>query len=80
VAKSSKGAMAMQPTTIICDGRDSEGRPCGATAEVRRVHYKYVPHLDRPLGEMQQVLSETHYEIDCPHCGWRTQVEISPRD
>ena len=72
-----EGAVSMQPTTILCNARDAEGRVCGATAEVRQVHYKYVPHLDRPRGQFEQVLSETHYEIDCPRCGWRTQVEIT---
>jgi len=61
------------PTTIACDSRDSEGRLCGATAEVRRIHYKYVPQVFR--GEVEQVLSETHYDIECPRCGWRTQIE-----
>jgi hypothetical protein len=74
-AMSREGATSMQPTTILCDAHDAQGRVCGATAEVRQVHYKYVPHLDRQRAEFQQVLSETHYEIDCPRCGWRTQVE-----
>jgi hypothetical protein len=65
----------MQPSMILCDGRDANGRPCGAEAEVRRVHYKYVSEFKRPFGDVQQVLSETQYEIECPRCGWRTQVE-----
>jgi hypothetical protein len=67
----------MAPATLICDGRDSEGRVCGATAEVRKVHYRYVPQRVGRNGDIEQVLSETHYEIDCPRCGWRTQVEKS---
>jgi hypothetical protein len=70
----------MQPTMIVCDGRDAKGNICGAAAEVRRVHYKYVAELELPLGELQQVLSETQYEIECPRCGWRTQVEKIERN
>jgi hypothetical protein len=51
------------------------GRVCGAQATVRQVHYKYTAQLVRRQGEFQQVLSEAQYEISCPRCGWRTQVE-----
>ena len=75
----SQGA-TMQPAMIVCDGRDPNGRPCGAEAEVRRVHYKYVAEMERQLGEVQQVLSETQYEIECPRCGWRTQIQRVERN
>jgi hypothetical protein len=70
----------MQPTMIACNGRDAHGNICGAEAEVRRVHYKYVAEREGRLGDVQQVLSETQYEIECPRCGWRTQVEKVERN
>jgi hypothetical protein len=67
--------VAAQPSMLACDARTGSGESCGADAQVRRVHYKYTARLNRRLGEVQQVLSEVQYEINCPRCGWRTQVE-----
>jgi hypothetical protein len=67
--------VAAQPSVLICDGRTVSGDSCGAEAQVRRVHYRYEARLNRRLGEVQQVLSGVEYEINCPRCGWRTQVE-----
>jgi hypothetical protein len=69
--------MAAQPSMVVCDGRAGDGKSCGAEAQVRRVHYKYMARLNRRIGEIQQVLSEVQYEINCPRCGWRTQVELA---
>ena len=65
----------MAATTVECDARDSQGRPCGAIALVTKVHYKYVPHRTGSSGEVEQVLEETHYDIECPKCGPRRQVQ-----
>jgi hypothetical protein len=73
----SEGAMLMKPVTIVCNGGASRGRRCGAEAEIRQVHYRYVTEADHSSGELRQVLYETHYDIDCPTCGRRTQVEMS---
>jgi hypothetical protein len=67
--------VAAQPSVLICDGRTGSGDSCGAEAQVRRVHYRYEARLNRRLGEVQQVLSGVEYEINCPRCGWRMQVE-----
>jgi hypothetical protein len=64
-----------QPSVVVCDGRAGDGSLCGAEAQVRRVHYRHTARLNRRLGEVQQVLSEVEYEINCPRCGWRTQLE-----
>jgi hypothetical protein len=64
-----------QPSVVVCDGRAGDGSVCGAEAQVRRVHYRYTARLNRRLGEVHQVLNEVEYEIACPRCGWRTQLE-----
>ncbi|HEX6961197.1 MAG TPA: hypothetical protein VF175_04975 [Lacipirellula sp.] len=72
---SQHGLSPAQPTTLLCEAEVGQGRQCGAEAKVRCVHYRYTARLDRRLGEVQQVLSEAIYEIACPRCGWRTQVQ-----
>jgi hypothetical protein len=67
----------LQPAAIRCTAGQTWGRTCGAEAAVRQVHYRYVTETDWTAGELRQVLSETHYDIECPHCGRRTQVEPS---
>ena len=67
--------VSAQPSVVACDGPVGEGGICGAEAQVRRVHYRYTAKLNRRIGEVQQVLSEIQYEINCPRCGWRTQLE-----
>jgi len=64
----------MQPVTIICDAQTSQGL-CGATAVIRNAHYVYRPKRTASRQEFQQELVEARYEIDCPNCGRRTQVE-----
>jgi len=64
----------MQPVTIICDAQTSQGL-CGATAIIRKAHYVYRPKRTASRQEFQQELVEARYEIDCPNCGRRMQVE-----
>jgi hypothetical protein len=66
----------MQPTTIECDASDAKGHPCGETAAVHEVHYKYAPTIYRRPFNLDRVLVEIRYDIDCPRCGYRTQVEF----
>jgi hypothetical protein len=65
--------ISMQPATIICDNHLDSGMPCGETALIHSVQYVY----DRDTGTQaaSHVLRESHYVIDCPRCGRRTQVE-----
>jgi hypothetical protein len=67
--------MSMSHSTIRCDSLDPSGVPCGAEALVERVHYMYVTEQESSTGDLRRVLSEMHYEIRCPRCGPRTQVE-----
>src|SRR5688572_32952036 len=65
----------MHPVTLTCANPRADGSRCGETALVHVVHYVY-----RPAGEQgwmggEHELSETQYEIDCPRCGHRTQIE-----
>jgi hypothetical protein len=65
----------MQPATIECDAADAQGRPCGEIADVHEVHYKYSPAIERGPFSLDRVLVEVRYDIDCPRCGYRTQIE-----
>jgi DNA-directed RNA polymerase subunit RPC12/RpoP len=46
-------------------------------APIRQAHYEYRPRQWNPTDGIQQELIETRYEIDCPRCGYRVQVERS---
>jgi hypothetical protein len=61
----------MQPATITCDSHASQSARCGETALVRAVSYVYA----RERESAAPVLREAHYQIDCPRCGQRTQIE-----
>ena len=66
---------AVEPTTLICNGRTPDGRVCGATALVIAAR----PVIDSQMyrgggGIIRDVLRETHYDIECPRCGSRTQI------
>jgi hypothetical protein len=40
------------------------------------VHYVYSPSQGSGApGDFERVLTEIRYDIDCPKCGYRTQVE-----
>jgi hypothetical protein len=67
----------MPPAKIKCDSQGAEGPPCGADALVHLVHYVYSREQKPGQPAASHVLRETRYEIDCPRCGRRTQVEKS---
>jgi hypothetical protein len=71
------GGMEMHITTILCDGH-TRGGPCGEEAVIRQVHYVYQPRFGAPREEVLQELVETRYDIDCPHCGARVQIDRPP--
>jgi hypothetical protein len=66
----------MHLPTIVCDAQTPQG-PCGSVARVRQAHYEYRPRPWNPADGVQQELIETRYEIECPRCGNRVQVEGS---
>jgi hypothetical protein len=55
---------------IVCNAMTPGGR-CGATARVLNAHYVYKPDMK----DAGQVLVEAKYEVVCPTCGPRMQVE-----
>jgi DNA-directed RNA polymerase subunit RPC12/RpoP len=59
----------MQPIMTSCDA-------CGRDAVIHKIRYKY--SVDGRPGQTAQnhTLIETHRDIECPHCGMRTQVEV----
>jgi hypothetical protein len=56
--------------TIACNAETPTGR-CEAAAQVLNAHYVYKPDAK----DAGQVLVEARYEIVCPQCGPRMQVE-----
>jgi len=65
----------MQLGTVLCENLSADGQPCGATAVIHEVHYKYAPGEQRSFLEVDRILTEIRRDIDCPRCGFRTQVE-----
>ena len=47
---------------------------CGSAALVRTAHYVYDREPSTNL-EREVTIREARYEIECPKCGHRTQVE-----
>lgn len=63
------------PKTTICDGRDHRGVYCGATAILQRIDYRHGAILDEGSAAYRHILREIRYQIICPKCGPRVQVE-----
>jgi len=64
---------------IRCNAIRANGERCGESATVTKIHYNYRPRLVRPEGDVEQVLTETVYDIECPKCGTRAQrVKVKP--
>jgi hypothetical protein len=58
----------MDKSVIACD-------VCGAAVIVLHVVPVYASKMfDGKGGAFQHTLTETHYDIECPACGPRTQV------
>jgi hypothetical protein len=60
---------ALEPFTVRCDARSSDGVPCGADAIVLTIDYVAEP------GAGVSSEKQTHFDIECPRCGKRTQIE-----
>ena len=67
----------MGPKTITCDGRNYGGMFCGATAILQRIDYRHGAILDEGSTAYRHILRETRYQIICPKCGPRVQVEMA---
>jgi hypothetical protein len=65
----------MEAATVICNSIMPSGASCGERAVVLKAHYLYDTRVYQGPGGYQHTLRETHYEIECPHCGRRTQIE-----
>jgi hypothetical protein len=62
---------------IRCNADLSNGAKRGASADVAEIHYSYCPRIVNAAGDVDQVLTETEYDIECPNCGTRQQrVEV----
>jgi hypothetical protein len=61
---------SLEPFRVPCDAPGPDGRPCGESALVRSIDYV---RPDDSARNQRGLL--TQYSIDCPRCGWRTQVQ-----
>jgi len=64
-----------QALIITCDKEGAQGKVCGAVALVLKVQYKYDTLSFSKGRGFGPKLVETRYEIECPKCGKRKQVE-----
>jgi hypothetical protein len=64
----------MRARTITCEAVGADGALCGETAVVHMIHYVYGVSSDSNARGFNHVHRETHYDIECPACGLRTQV------
>jgi predicted RNA-binding Zn-ribbon protein involved in translation (DUF1610 family) len=60
---------------IICTAVKADGSTCGAEAVVGKARYEFDPLLEPSPCGVKHTLREAHYDIECPHCGSRTQSE-----
>ena len=66
----------MKKHVVACRNLLSDRRLCGAVALVHRVEYKY--DSPGPVEDPDElVLLEATYDLECPRCGRRTQVDVS---
>jgi hypothetical protein len=61
---------------VACRNILSDKRLCGASVVLLKAEYSYrsTPIAGAPFPQ-QRTLVEAKYEIDCPNCGKRTQIE-----
>ncbi len=64
----------MNSRTIRCNGVRSEGECCGRIARLVTIKYHFAREIDEK-GRVHLALCRAHYEIECPVCGPRIQVE-----
>ena len=65
----------MEPMTIVCNAQKPGGTWCGQPAIVHKAEYELdTGGYDSPSG-IRYTLRTAVYEIECPACGRRTQVE-----
>ena len=61
---------------IICSAIGADGKPCGATALVHEIHYRFEPAPAWASG-LDRILTEIRFDIECPRCGYHTQREAT---
>ena len=69
----------MVPDARKCDAALPNGTQCAELARVIGVQYHYGPRPSKD-GSLEQHLNEAHYQIHCPKCGVRKQVERPAAD
>jgi hypothetical protein len=58
---------------ITCTNALSAGGPCGEQATLLNTQFIY--RQEYTDGQFEQILSEIHYNIECPNCGRYTRME-----
>jgi hypothetical protein len=68
----------MQATAVLCDAAKADGGRCGARAVVIKAENEFDILMYHGPGGLRYSLRELRYEIECPNCGRRMQVERFP--
>jgi len=71
----------MSIQTVICNSVKPDGSVCGQPAIVHNARYEYQTKLyGHHSGQISHQLKASHYDIECPDCGHRVQVERARDD
>jgi hypothetical protein len=62
------------PHLVACDAKKPSGELCGAAALAHASQHEYDTLIYTGKGGRQYRLRASHYEIECPNCGKRTQT------
>jgi hypothetical protein len=62
------------PHLLTCDAKRPTGEVCGAAALVHASQHEYDTLVYQGKGGYQYKLRASHYEVECPNCGKRTQI------
>jgi hypothetical protein len=60
--------------TMECTAVLPSGEMCGEIAVVHSAQHEYDTQLYEGEGGYQYRLRRSHFEIECPRCGFRTQT------
>jgi hypothetical protein len=66
----------MHSGRITCENLRAREAPCGESALVHMIHYVYSSEPAEDGASTDHILRETHFDIECPRCGRRTQIEV----
>lgn len=65
----------MKPMTVVCNAARSDGSWCGRYAVVLRAEYQFEQGPFTEGNEGLPQVARAVYEVECPQCGRRVQIE-----